>query len=83
MEAMEIIRGIFQDYWQRIDGQLDGLSPDEVYWTPNPHSNSIGLVTWHLAPGEDRGRLDDDLRSGHTGPLGIGGLVPAIRAGTT
>lgn len=50
---MDIVRGIFQDYWQRIDDQLVGLIPNEVYWRPEPHSNSIGFIVWHLARVED------------------------------
>ena len=37
-----------------IDGAIDGLTPEELHWTPSPGANSIGWLVWHLT------RIQDD-----------------------
>jgi len=37
-----------------IPAVLDGLSPEDVAWRPDPGSNSVGWLVWHLL------RIEDD-----------------------
>jgi uncharacterized damage-inducible protein DinB len=38
-----------QDYLPRIVTCLDGLSPQQIWWRPNPASNSVGNLVLHLS----------------------------------
>jgi hypothetical protein len=37
-----------------VRGAVDGLTPEQLRWTPAPRANSIGWLVWHLA------RIQDD-----------------------
>jgi len=37
-----------------VRGAVDGLTPEQLRWTPAPHANSIGWLVWHLT------RIQDD-----------------------
>jgi len=37
-----------------IPAVLDGVSPEDAAWRPNPGSNSVGWLVWHLL------RIEDD-----------------------
>jgi DinB family protein len=37
-----------------VRSAVDGLTPDQLYWTPAPGTNSVGWIVWHLT------RMQDD-----------------------
>jgi len=53
MEIVELIGETLGDYWQRMDGALEGLTPAELAWRPDAESNSIAFIVWHAARVED------------------------------
>ncbi len=54
MEIIALIEQTLEDYWQRIDRALDGLTPAELAWRPDAESNSIAFIVWHVVKVEDR-----------------------------
>ena len=54
MNAIELVEGTLSDYWERLDQALDGLSDDELSYSPHPESNSIAFILWHMSRIEDR-----------------------------
>ncbi len=53
MEIVALIEQTLGDYWQRMEGALEGLSPVELAWRPDAESNSIAFIVWHVARVED------------------------------
>jgi uncharacterized damage-inducible protein DinB len=53
MEAKEIIQASLDESWGYMTRALEGLTQEEIAWTPAPHSNSIAFVLWHLTKAED------------------------------
>lgn len=54
MEIVALIEQTLGDYWQRMELALEGLTPAELEWRPDPESNSIAFIVWHVARVEDR-----------------------------
>jgi len=42
-------RYLVEEYLPKIRRALDGLTPEDIWWRPNPASNSIGNLVLHLA----------------------------------
>lgn len=61
-DDLELARGLLTDGFSRtadaLPHLLAGLSPAELLWQPDPGSNSIGWLTWHLT------RVQDDHVAG-------------------
>jgi len=53
MKATDLILMSLEETKGYIEGALKGLTPEELAWTPKPHSNSIAFLLWHLARVED------------------------------
>ena len=41
-------RKLFDQYWPRMRGCVESLTDGQVWWRPNPASNSIGNLILHL-----------------------------------
>jgi hypothetical protein len=56
------VAAVLQDAWGRVSGSVhaavDGLTPDELTWRPDPDANPVGWLVWHLA------RVADDHVAG-------------------
>jgi hypothetical protein len=39
---------LLDEYWPRLKQCVEGLTPEQVWWRPNPASNSIGNLILHL-----------------------------------
>jgi len=39
---------LLREYWPRLRGAVESLTPDQVWWRPNEASNSIGNLLLHL-----------------------------------
>ena len=50
----EAIRSGFEEYLQRLQPAIAGLTPAEARWQPTLHTNHIAWLVWHLARTEDR-----------------------------
>lgn len=48
MEWKEMIPDCYERVLQILEKALDGLSQDNLNQQPNPDSNSMGWLTWHL-----------------------------------
>ena len=50
-------RGILEDAFGRlpelVETAVDGLTPEQLRWTPRPGANSIGWLVWHLTRVQD------------------------------
>ncbi|UCD22531.1 MAG: DinB family protein [Chloroflexota bacterium] len=53
MEAKEIIKASLDEGWRYLTRSLEGLTDEEITWTPAPHSNSIAFILWHVTKAED------------------------------
>jgi uncharacterized damage-inducible protein DinB len=42
-------RYLLKEYLPKIRRSLEGLTPEDIWWRPNPESNSIGNLLLHLA----------------------------------
>ena len=54
MDILALIGQTLEDYWQRMEQALDGLTPAELAWRPDAESNSIAFIVWHVVRVEDR-----------------------------
>jgi DinB superfamily len=54
MDIKELIVGTFEDYWNRFDNALEGLTSEELAWRPQGDCNPISFIAWHMARVEDR-----------------------------
>ncbi len=54
MELGEFIEQTLEDYRRRVYAATEPLSEDEINWRPDPESNSIAFLLWHVARVEDR-----------------------------
>jgi uncharacterized damage-inducible protein DinB len=54
MEILEFAAEMFEEYGTRLYGYLDGLTTEELNWSPNAEANSIAFIVWHTARVEDR-----------------------------
>jgi len=53
MKVSDFIVKSLTESHEYIAGSIKGLSQDELAWRPEPHSNSIAFLLWHLARVED------------------------------
>ena len=53
MDGKEPIVRSLEQSQSYLDKALDGLTQEEAAWSPNPQSNSIAFILWHLARVED------------------------------
>ena len=47
-----ILSGL-NEYYVILKRSLDSLSEEEILWKPNPHSNNVIFLIWHMALVED------------------------------
>lgn len=62
--ALSVLRECFTRVSEELPTILEGLTPEEVLWRPDPEANSIGWLVWHLA------RVQDDHLAGVAAALG-------------
>ncbi len=53
MEAKELVLRSLEQSQGYLTKALDGLTQKEVAWSPNPESNSIAFILWHMTMVED------------------------------
>ena len=53
MEITELIRKSLEQSQGYLTNALDGLTQEEVAWSPNAECNSIAFVLWHIIRVED------------------------------
>ncbi|MFC2022023.1 DinB family protein [Chloroflexota bacterium] len=53
MEAKELILSSLEQSQGRLTTALDGLTQEEVAWSPNAECNSIAFILWHIIRLED------------------------------
>ena len=53
METKEIILASQNESWGYLTRALDGLTHEEITWTPAPHCNSLAFILWHVIGAED------------------------------
>ena len=57
MADIDVARGILLDGFERaheaVPQVLDGLTPDELRWRPDPGANPIVWLVWHVARMQD------------------------------
>ena len=47
------IQSGLNEYYVILKRSLDSLSEEEILWKPNPHSNNVIFLIWHMALVED------------------------------
>jgi len=58
MEWQVLLSDIYEGISRVLDRALDGLTVDDLNQQPNPDSNSMGWLTWHLTRVQDRAISD-------------------------
>ena len=53
MKANDIILTSLAETAGYVESAITGLTPKELAWSPEPHSNTILFLMWHLARVED------------------------------
>ena len=53
METKRIIQASLNESWGYLTRALEGLTREEITWTPASHSNNIAFIMWHVAKAED------------------------------
>lgn len=53
MEIKEVIQASLHESWGFLTRALDGLTQEEITWTPAPHCNSLAFILWHVGRAED------------------------------
>ncbi len=53
MDFRDVVKQSLEDYGQQLEFALDGLTPEEARWQPNPGSNHILWTLWHIGRMED------------------------------
>lgn len=53
MEISNFILDLLNHTQQAMTTAVDGLTPEELKWQPNPEANSIGFILWHQIRCED------------------------------
>jgi uncharacterized damage-inducible protein DinB len=53
MLANDVMLDAFERVHELVPALLEGLSREDVLWQPDPESNSIGWLVWHLTRVED------------------------------
>ncbi len=53
MDAKEILIHSLKESWTFLDEALEGLTQEEVTWSPAPYCNSIAFILWHVTRVED------------------------------
>ena len=52
-ELTGFVESLLSDMKGWLDAALDGLTPQEMSWSPAPGCNSIGFLLWHILRAED------------------------------
>ena len=53
MDAKQLILRSLEQSQEYLTKALDGLSQEEVAWSPGPECNSIAFILWHMTRVED------------------------------
>jgi uncharacterized damage-inducible protein DinB len=53
VEAKKIIQASLNESWGYLIRAVEGLTHEEITWTPAPHSNSLAFILWHVTKAED------------------------------
>lgn len=83
MELKSFIQGCFQQHYNAMIRSVNGLSPEEMAWTPNEQCSSIAFLVWHYGRTADRwlhNRIKDEDQAweqGWAGKLGWASADPS------
>jgi hypothetical protein len=53
MALKEFIQRCLEQHSMSLVQSLDGLTPQELAWCPDPQCMSIGFIVWHMSRAED------------------------------
>ena len=53
MALKEFIRRCLDQNYQSLLRSVEGLTPEELSWRPDPQCNSIGFLVWHSGRAQD------------------------------
>ena len=53
MNLNELLLDAFGRLPDLVHSAVEGLTPEQLHWTPGPGSNSIGWLVWHLTRVQD------------------------------
>jgi uncharacterized damage-inducible protein DinB len=53
MTAIELVISSLEENQGYVNDVIKNLTADELAWSPQPHSNTIAFLMWHLARVED------------------------------
>jgi hypothetical protein len=51
--ATAILRDAFERVHEELPSIVDGMSPEELLWRPDPDANPLAWLVWHLARVQD------------------------------
>lgn len=53
MQIADLLNETFDRLPELVSSAVDGLTPEQLRWTPAPGANSIGWLVWHLTRIQD------------------------------
>lgn len=53
MEVKEVLKMSLNESRDYLADALDGLTQEEIAWSPAPHCNSLAFILWHVTRAED------------------------------
>jgi uncharacterized damage-inducible protein DinB len=53
IEVKEVLTRSLNESWRYLTEATDGLTQEEITWSPAPHCNSLAFILWHVARVED------------------------------
>ena len=53
MDAIDLLRDLFGRTHEAVPSLVEGLTPAELLWRPDPDANSIAWLVWHLTRVQD------------------------------
>lgn len=53
MDATDVLVDLYGRVPELVSSAVDGLSPDDLTWSPAPGANTIGWLVWHLTRIQD------------------------------
>jgi hypothetical protein len=58
VDAAAVLLDMYGRLPELVEGAVEGLTPEQLVWAPEPGANTIGWLVWHLTRVEDHSLAD-------------------------
>ena len=49
LTGVEVLREAYQRAYAAVKTEIEGLTPEQLVWRPQPDANCIAFIAWHIA----------------------------------